>query len=546
MAAWTLLAAFGALAATCAADDKTAPVPSPEEARVREVLNLPLGFPAYVFTGAAFPEARFEQAARAQELLGPHTVRTTFYDRGYHRVEEARKPGPYAAIIEGAPERGRPMRRYATLYRVPETISADSRPSESASEFAQLTGLDPEAVSAQQSLVTETVKGRPWSELARDPRFARLLAGLHEGRPTPAPVRKNEDAFAQERQWWVGLKRRLTGMDRLYPHRFLAPRMAKGSPAPMVHEGSLAEAGMKPDAPEKIDAALQAWAADTDQAFAVCVVRHGVIVLHKAYGIRDGKPMTVETKSWMASVTKTMSASLMMMLVDRGLVSLDDRVDRFIPALRDMDVPTPLTIRHLYTHTSGLFQWPGWNDEMPDVEERIADYYPLLKVGKEWGYTGTGNMLGSKIAEEITGEAVPLLFKHHLLDPLGMTHTDVIGTHADAFSVPLDMARFGQMLLNRGAYGEKQFFRPETFQQMLPQKLTKLLGPDAVKTFGISLDGTPERFGHGAASAATFSVNVPDDLVVIMTRNSIGTNYDRYNGKFWGAIQDGIERPAQK
>jgi CubicO group peptidase (beta-lactamase class C family) len=106
------------------------------------------------------------------------------------------------------------------------------------------------------------------------------------------------------------------------------------------------------------------------------------------------------------------------------------------------------------------------------------------------------------------------------------------------------MAKFGQMLLNRGKYGDLQFMNESTFAKMLPQKLTMLLGPDATKTFGIGLDGQPEsgKFGHGAASAATFSVDTNKDLVVIMTRNKIGTNYDKYNGKFWQAITEGIEK----
>jgi len=234
----------------------------------------------------------------------------------------------------------------------------------------------------------------------------------------------------------------------------------------------------------------------------------------------------------------------MMMLVDRGLVGLDDPISKYLPSFRNMDVKMPITVRHLYTHTSGLHLWPGWNDEMADAEERVADYYPLLNVGKEWGYNGAGYILGGKIIETVSGESVPNFFQRHMLQPLGMTNTDVTGTHADAFSVPLDAARFGQMLLNGGAYGKSRFFREETIQQMLPQKLTAVLGPDAAKTFGVGLDGTPERFGHGAASAATFSVDRKKDLVVIMTRNQIGKNYDKYNGSFWQAINEGIaEKP---
>jgi CubicO group peptidase (beta-lactamase class C family) len=118
----------------------------------------------------------------------------------------------------------------------------------------------------------------------------------------------------------------------------------------------------------------------------------------------------------------------------------------------------------------------------------------------------------------------------------------VTGTHADAYSVPLDIAKFGQMLLNRGAYGPWRFLREETFEQMLPERLTKVLGPDAEKTFGIGLDGKRENFGHGAAPAAPFSVSRTDDLVVVMTRNKMGRNQQKYNGKFWEALRGGMEK----
>src|SRR5262249_16127687 len=151
------------------------------------------------------------------------------------------------------------------------------------------------------------------------------------------------------------------------------------------------------------------------------------------------------------------------------------------PPLRGLRKANPLTIHHLYTHTNGLTLdgYPGWNDEMPDVAERIAAYYDLLRVGRTWSYTGTGNILRGKIIEMITGEATPLFYHPHLLGPLGMTNTRVSDTHAGAFSVPLDMAKFGQLLLNKGAYGDKRFFGEKTFTDvMLPKKLDGLLGEE--------------------------------------------------------------------
>jgi CubicO group peptidase (beta-lactamase class C family) len=532
------------LAAAGGAPPGAAAPPDTDAARTRALVEAKLAFQAYVFDGADFPACEFEQPAAMKDLIGPYSIKTTFYDRRQRPVDSAGAPGPYAAVLEVTSEAGRTLRRYATLFRTAEKVAPDyCFRADAPAELARRTGLDVAAVRREAEVIAGALKDRPFGDWARDPRAARLLAGLSLDRGGREPVHKYDDAFALERQWWVDLKRTLTGLDRVFTTPADRPRPLDGAPAPVVRAGTPAEAGMKPDAADRIDAVCREWAADDDQAFAVCIVRHGVIVLHRAYGTRDGRPMTAHTRSWMASITKPMAATLLMMLVDQGLVGLDDPADRYLPALRGIPVPRPLTVRHLYTHTSGLDAWPAelYHDDLPDIEERVALAYPELRVGKRWAYNGQGYTLGGKIIEMVSGEALPQFYHRHLLGPLGCDETDVTGTHADASSVPLDIARFGQMLLNGGAYGRWRFLRPETFEQMLPERLTKVLGPDAEKTLGIGLEGRRDRFGHGAASAATFSVNRTDDLVVIMTRNKMGKNQEKYNGKFWDAVRAGME-----
>lgn len=478
------------------------------------------------------------------------------YDRTGAELKALPRSGPVFAVHTLPAGDGRTSTRYQTLFCAAELptggrdIPADKAAAKALAawvfdpakpeELARLAGVDAALVKLHAGLIAGVCKDRPLAELIADDRFARLLAGLSVMPKDVERVSRLDDAFAHERQAWVTVRRKLTGLDKEFPKPFTGPDLIKGLPAPEVREGTEEEAGVKPGTAAKIDAALTAWAKDDDQAFAVCVVRNGVIVLHKAYGTRDGKPMTVDTLSWMASVTKPMSASLMLMLVDRGMVSLDDPVSKFVPALRDIKVKTPLLVRHLHTHTNGLDRYPTNDDTLNDLEYRVADCYPALRVGQYWAYNGGGYALGGKVIEDVSGEAVPLFFQKHLLAPLGCTGTEVSGTHADAYSVPLDVAKFGQMLLNRGAYGKYRFFSEETFEKMLPRKLTAELGPDAAKTFGFGLDGQPKKFGHGAASAATFSVDVDQKLVVIMTRNKMGKNQDKYNGKFWEAITAGL------
>ncbi len=519
---------------------------SVEETRARILYDAKVDAQPWIFAGDRFPQIHvaFDDP---KAHLGRLAYSPDFYDEKGTLARTPSRPGFYAVSVPISSLQSRVSTRYVTVYCLAEPIDDDARFDLSdVYRLAKKLGVDNAVMKKHAPQFAELVKDRPFKEWVGDAKVARFLAGMNLSNEKfdPAakprfskekndPVAKHNDPFAMERQAWVDVRRKLNGWDKAFSKPFAAPEKILWRP---VREGTPDEAGMKPDAAAKIDAVLKEWAADTDEAFAACVVRRGVIVLHAAYGTRDGKPMTVDTKSWMASITKAMSATLMMMLVEQGLVSLDDPVEKFLPSFRKLKTAAPITIRHLYTHTAGMRDWPSLSDEQPDVEERLALAAPFLRVGEEFGYNGNSYMLAGKIIEAVSGEAIPRCLHRHLLGPLGNHRTDVVGTQADAFSTPLDMARFGQLLL----YGGKQFFTPDTLHLMLPEKLTKVLGKDATRTFGIGLDGSRTKFGHGAASAATFSIDRDNELVVVMTRNRIGTNYDKYNGKFWQAIQDGV------
>jgi len=394
-----------------------------------------------VFAGGELPEMRFARPLWVEELLGPYEIRTTYYDKDYNVVDRADKPGRYGAVVEVVPEEGRPFRRFRTLFCLPHPPRWWRFPVEVNIPQPDLLGIPTAAVKAH----AETISGLAAEILGRSVEdrtdhwydtfdVAALLTGLQE-----AGANADEGDFytnprQADRRWWLGLKRKIYGSDKKHPHPFSCPNPVKGDPAPVVHKGSLAEAGMKSDARRNIDRILRKWAADSDEAFAVCIVRHGVIVLHKAYGRRDGKRMTVDTKSWMASTTKMLSGTLMMMLVDQGLIDLEDPVDKHLPPLRGLKTNKPLTIRRLYNHTNGM-DW-HWGTHVNDMDERMAALLPFLQVGKAWAYNGTGMVLGCKILELVSGETLPDFYKNHLLDPLGCENTDVGSASHDAQSTP--------------------------------------------------------------------------------------------------------------
>ncbi len=516
----------------------------------RRLLTEPLNFHPAVFPDEEFPRCDFDNPQMARELLGPYTIACTYYDRDYQPVTTAAQLGRYGAVVTVTAQGRPPLTYFRTLFRRPQEVEITWQPrTEPISvKLPEWPWLNPGVARQQAGAISATFWGRFRGGVDHDPNVVALLAGLFESKPSRRRVTTQNDVLAQDRQWWVGLKRKLYGMDRAYPAAFICPKPTGGAPATVLREGTEEEAEVTPGSVTAIDALLHEWAADTNEAFAVCLARHGVIYLHRAYGRRDRRRLTITGKSWVASITKLLSGAVIMMLVDQGLVDLDDPVGKFLPAFGGIPVETPLTIRHLFTHTSGL--WGHWGDGLHDFEQLIAGYYPYLQVGKGFEYNGAGLALAGKIVELISGEALPQFYQSHLLAPLGCQHLEVLTMSGGARSAPLDLARIAQMLLNRGAYGDLRFFSEETFQQMMPQRLTLVLGPDTDIHRGIGVyhftDGdwlSYERaapsgmagrhvFGHGAASSSDLAIDPVHDSLIVMTRNDEGRNFAQYHPRF--------------
>ena len=511
-------------------------LPDPRGLAALELMKMEVACELHVFSGTELPPCGPERPTRVEGLAGRFEVRTRYFDNGFREVTAAERPGRYGAVVEIDTEHSGVLRRYRTLFRQPEPVSWWRENGVIGSvRLPDQLGIAPETVGRHADSIAEYAKWRFVESLEEDVRGAALLAGLYEEDPgAEEPVGPGNDAEARDRQWWVDLKRRLHGAATAGAGPFVCPRPLAGEPAPVLRPGSAAEAGMSPAAVAGIDSLCRVWAEQSDEGFAVAIARRGVLVLHEAYGTRDGRPMKVDDRSWMASITKLLSGTLMMMLVDQGLVDLDAPVDTYLPSLRGIEVARPLTIRDLYIHTNGL--WGHWGDDLHDFEEIVAGYYPYLAVRGQHSYNGAGYALGGKVIEALTGEAIPMFYKRRLLDPLGCTNTHVTDTSGGATSVPADIARIAQMLLNRGAYGEWRFFSEETFAKMLPAKQVLSNGQEVEWGIGATWhrkEGLGEStFGHGAASAATLRIDPENELIVVMTRNSAGTRFSDFHPQF--------------
>lgn len=140
---------------------------------------------------------------------------------------------------------------------------------------------------------------------------------------------------------------------------------------------------------------------------------------------------TATTPFLIASITKPMTASAVMIVRDQGKLSLDDPVRKHLPAFAG-DGREKVTIRHLLTHTSGLPDMLPENEELRKKHAPLSAFVsqacrtPLLfEPGTKVSYQSMGILLAAEIVQQITGTALPSFLREHVYRPLSMDATSL-------------------------------------------------------------------------------------------------------------------------
>ncbi len=283
------------------------------------------------------------------------------------------------------------------------------------------------------------------------------------------------------------------------------------------------------------------------------------IVRLESFGYADlaaQKPMTPETLFWIASVTKPITATALMILVDEGKVGLDDPVERYLPEFKDRWVlaeetadrrvlkkaAQPPLVRHLLSNTSGLpFRSP--------LETPTLDLHPLSlgvggygllplqsEPGTRYCYSNAGFNSAGRIIELVSGLSYEAFLQERLFTPLGMEDTtfwpnreqlsrlaktyranpeqksleemeiDQLRYPLDdprrrpmpaggLFSTASDVAAFAQMILQQGARNGRRYLSAAAIATMT----VKQTAPEITDAYGLGWGIDATGFGHGGA-----------------------------------------------
>ncbi|WP_405060634.1 serine hydrolase [Kribbella sp. NBC_01505] len=162
-------------------------------------------------------------------------------------------------------------------------------------------------------------------------------------------------------------------------------------------------------------------------------IRRGDELVQAATGVLNkntGVEVTTDSLFQIGSITKVWTTTLVMQLVDEGLLELDAPLAAVLPELQlsDPDVAKQVTMRHLLTHTSGIdgdvFEDTGRGDDClekyVDVLATVGQSHPL---GATWSYCNSGFSLAGRVIEKLTGKMWDQVLRERIIEPLGLEHT---------------------------------------------------------------------------------------------------------------------------
>ena len=202
----------------------------------------------------------------------------------------------------------------------------------------------------------------------------------------------------------------------------------------LITAGSSAEAQQFPPNP-KVDRIFAEWDKPDSPGCAVGVVQNGRFIYQRGYGMANldyDIPNGPEMVYYVGSVSKQFTAAALGLLVLDGKVSLDDDIRKYFPEMPDYG--SPITIRHLVHHTSGIRDVYGimaiaglrMEDVYADSEavaliarQKALNFTP----GSTHLYSNSGYFLMAQLVRRVTGKSLRVFADERMFQPLGMTHT---------------------------------------------------------------------------------------------------------------------------
>ena len=292
--------------------------------------------------------------------------------------------------------------------------------------------------------------------------------------------------------------------------------------------------------------------------------------------------MNPNTLFWIASQSKPIAATAVMMLVDEGKLKLDEPIETYLPELKRIVVKSKwsqdlqeerkisqfITLRMLLSHTSGM-KWVGGIQEQAGVIDilslkssvYVTAMTPLeVEPQKEFRYSNQGINVAAAIVERISGMSYDEFLRKRLFDPLGMKNTtfwptpdqqkqlavpyekkdgvlqpatinqlqypleDKYKRYAEAagglFSTPIDLVKFYQLIANKGVYSGKRLLSEKSIIEMGTKQTGSIVGA----SYGLGWFVSDVEMSHAGSFGTDTRINKNSGLITMYFVQQKGLN----------------------
>lgn len=285
---------------------------------------------------------------------------------------------------------------------------------------------------------------------------------------------------------------------------------------------------------------------------ALAVIKDGKVIKLRGYGLANvetGLPVTSETVFKIGSISKPIIAMGIMLLVETGEISLEDKVSKFLH--QTPDSWREITVRHLLSHTSGIVrEAPGYDPAkiQPDADVIKSAYaLPLdFRPGARYAYSNVGYFALAEIIRKVSGKPWGEFLMERIFKPLEMTSTrtttleEIIPHRADAYSFSTNkltnaetylavrpsgafLSTVSDLIKLEAALSGTSFLKPESRKAMWTQfKLND--GTNSMYGLGWRVEEISgrKRIGHGGSLngfKSFYARFVDDGLTIIVLTN---------------------------
>ncbi len=389
--------------------------------------------------------------------------------------------------------------------------------------------------------------------------------GIQDTQPNEATARLKTKLTGS----WMAL---LVRVEAEAPHRITG--IGTRAPKPLANAAP-AKALSKEQMARELEAFMKKLADADVFSGAVLLAKDGVPVFKGAYGMANkdfNVANRIDTKFNLGSMNKMFTAVAIAQLVERGKLSFDDSLSKFLPEFPNKEDAEKIKIKHLLTHTAGLGGYfsPKWQQTsraeyrtVDDMMKRVIEDEKKIQFepGTRWQYSNSGMLVLGKVIEVASGQSYYDYVRENITKPAGMMNTDcyeldkvnpnlAVGYEKEFSDTDISFSNNIFMHVMRGGPQGGGYSTVEDLLKFdVALRSNKLVGAESVKML---LSAKPDlkspQYGYG------FQITNRDGVVMVGHSGGfpgISSNLDMFLGTGWTAVVmsnygSGSRQPLEK